>query len=55
MLRGRIVAASGVKAEDLKPSTDADWVLQSDRGITYTGEIPTGSQGGRRRMVGRRL
>jgi putative ABC transport system permease protein len=44
MLRGRIVAARGVKAEDLKPSTDSEWVLQSDRGLTYTGEIPKGSK-----------
>ena len=44
MLRGRIVAARGVKAEDLKASTDAEWVLQSDRGLTYTGEIPKGSK-----------
>ena len=44
MLRGRIVAARGVKAEDLKPSHDAEWVLQSDRGLTYTGEIPKGSK-----------
>ncbi|UGV24355.1 ABC transporter permease [Rhodopseudomonas boonkerdii] len=44
MLRGRIVAARGVKAEDLKPSTDAEWVLQSDRGISYTNEIPRGSR-----------
>jgi putative ABC transport system permease protein len=44
MLRGRIVSARGVKAEDLKPSTDAEWVLQSDRGLTYTGEVPKGSK-----------
>jgi putative ABC transport system permease protein len=44
MLRGRIVAARGVKAEDLKPSADAEWVLQSDRGLTYTNEIPKGSK-----------
>ncbi len=44
MLRGRIVAARGVKAEDLKASTDTEWVLQSDRGLTYTGEIPKGSK-----------
>lgn len=43
MLRGRIVAAKGIKAEDLKPSSDAAWVLQSDRGLTYTGEVPRGS------------
>jgi putative ABC transport system permease protein len=44
ILRGRIVAARGVKAEDLKASTDTEWVLQSDRGLTYTGDIPRGSK-----------
>ncbi len=44
MLRGRIVAARGVKAEDLRASTDSEWVLQSDRGLTYTHEIPKGSK-----------
>jgi putative ABC transport system permease protein len=44
MLRGRIVSARGVRSEDIKPSTDAEWVLQSDRGLTYTGEIPKGSK-----------
>ncbi len=44
MLRGRIVAARGLKAEALKASQDSEWVLQSDRGLTYTGEIPKGSQ-----------
>jgi putative ABC transport system permease protein len=44
MLRGRISAARGVRAEDLKPSSDTEWVLQSDRGLTYTGDIPKGSK-----------
>ncbi|WP_249780929.1 FtsX-like permease family protein [Bradyrhizobium sp. dw_78] len=44
MLRGRIVSARGVNAEDLNPSADSEWVLQSDRGLTYTGEIPKGSK-----------
>jgi putative ABC transport system permease protein len=44
MLRGRIVAARGLKAEDLKPSQDSEWALQSDRGITYGDEIPHGSK-----------
>jgi putative ABC transport system permease protein len=44
MLRGRIVSANGILAENLKPKDDAAWVLQSDRGITYGGEIPTGSR-----------
>jgi len=44
LLRGRIVSARGVKAEELKPSTDAEWVLQSDRGLTYAADIPKGSK-----------
>src|SRR3954452_10617519 len=44
MLRGRIVGARGVRAEELKPSTDSEWVLQSDRGLTYTAELPKGSK-----------
>ena len=52
MLRGHIVAARGVKAEDLKPSTDAEWVLQSDRGLTSASDVPEGLQGRRGHMVG---
>jgi putative ABC transport system permease protein len=44
MLRGRIIAAGGIPAEQIKPKPDAAWVLQSDRGITYSGEIPSGSR-----------
>lgn len=44
MLRGRIVAARGVKADELEPSRDSEWVLQSDRGLTYTADIPKGSK-----------
>jgi putative ABC transport system permease protein len=44
MLRGRIVSVNGIAAEDLKPSPSAAWVLQSDRGITYTSEVPAGSR-----------
>jgi putative ABC transport system permease protein len=44
MLRGRIVSANGVRAEDLKAPPNAAWVLQSDRGITYAGEVPAGSR-----------
>ena len=55
MLRGRIVAARGVKAEDLNASSDSEWVLQSDRGLTYTGEIPKGSKIVEGQVVGRRL
>ena len=44
MLRGRIVGARGVTADELKPSQDSEWVLQSDRGLTYTNEVPKGSK-----------
>lgn len=44
MLRGRIVSANGVAAEDLKPPPSAAWVLQSDRGITYADAVPAGSR-----------
>jgi putative ABC transport system permease protein len=44
MLRGRFVSANGVAAEDLRPSSNARWVLQSDRGITYTADVPAGSR-----------
>lgn len=44
MLRGRIVGANGMRAEDIKPRNDASWVLQGDRGITYTADIPAGSR-----------
>jgi putative ABC transport system permease protein len=44
MLRGRLVAANGIKAEDLKPAARSRWVLQSDRGITYASTIPAGSR-----------
>ena len=38
MLRGRIVEANGIKAEDLKPAERSAWVLRGDRGITYCGD-----------------
>jgi putative ABC transport system permease protein len=44
MLRGRIISAAGIPAENLKPKEEAAWVLQSDRGLTYANEIPTGSR-----------
>ncbi|HZQ14894.1 MAG TPA: FtsX-like permease family protein [Pseudolabrys sp.] len=44
MLRGRIIAAHGIAADKIKPSDDAAWVLQSDRGITYADELPKGSR-----------
>ncbi len=44
MLRGRIVAANGVAAEDLKPAAESRWVLRGDRGITYAAAVPAGSR-----------
>jgi len=44
MLRGRIVAANGIKADELKPTPQAAWALQSDRGVTYSATVPAGSR-----------
>lgn len=44
MLRGRIISAAGIRAEDLKPDDESRWVLQSDRGLTYAREVPEGSR-----------
>jgi putative ABC transport system permease protein len=44
MLRGRIVAANGVAADDLKPAAGSRWVLRGDRGITYAATVPAGSR-----------
>lgn len=43
MLRGRIVSLKGIPVEKIKPDPEAAWVLQSDRGITYTENVPEGS------------
>ena len=44
MLRGRIVAANGVKADELKPAAGSAWVLRGDRGVTYATAVPAGSR-----------
>ncbi|HEX4041015.1 MAG TPA: FtsX-like permease family protein [Xanthobacteraceae bacterium] len=44
MLRGRIVAANGVPADELKPAAGSRWVLRGDRGITYAAAVPAGSR-----------
>jgi putative ABC transport system permease protein len=44
MLRGRIVAANGVNADELKPPDRSRWVLRGDRGITYARTVPPGSR-----------
>ncbi|MFN3672296.1 MAG: ABC transporter permease [Bosea sp. (in: a-proteobacteria)] len=44
MMRGRIVAVNGTRAEEVKASEQAAWILDGDRGITYSAEMPEGSQ-----------
>ncbi len=44
MLRGRIVSAKGIKADDLKAAEGSRWVLRGDRGITYARDVPAGSR-----------
>jgi putative ABC transport system permease protein len=44
MLRGRIVAANGIPAGQIKAAPEAAWALQSDRGLTYADSVPAGSR-----------
>ncbi len=44
MMRGRIVSLNGVRAEEVKASEQAAWVLEGDRGITYAAALPEGSR-----------
>ncbi len=44
MMRGRIVSVNGVRAEDIKASEQSAWVLDGDRGITYSDTLPEGSK-----------
>jgi len=41
--RGRIVEVNGKKAEDALTDKNESWVINSDRGFTYTGELPANS------------
>jgi putative ABC transport system permease protein len=43
MLRGRLVEIAGRKTEDLKAPPEAQWVLNGDRGLTYSDTVPEGS------------
>lgn len=43
MMRGRITALDGVPAGQIKAPEDAAWVLDGDRGITYSEALPEGS------------
>jgi putative ABC transport system permease protein len=44
MLRGRLVALRGVPVEQITPPSNAEWVLNGDRGITYSEALPAGSE-----------
>ena len=44
MMRGRIVAVKGARAETLKVADDIAWALQGDRGITFSARPPENSQ-----------
>ncbi|MGH6932273.1 MAG: ABC transporter permease [Dongiaceae bacterium] len=44
MLRGRITAMNGVPADRFQAKGDMGWVLQGDRGITWSDLVPRGSR-----------
>ena len=44
MLRGRIVRIKGVAADKAKVAPEAKWVLNGDRGLTYSEAFPKGSK-----------
>ncbi|MHB2165495.1 ABC transporter permease [Alsobacter sp. R-9] len=44
MMRGRLVALNGVRASEVKAAENAQWVLEGDRGITFSPALPEGSR-----------
>jgi len=44
MMRGRITRLNGVPVEEAAVAPDAQWVLRSDRGLTYAASMPQGSR-----------
>ncbi len=44
MLRGRIAAVNGTPADQLTVPKDQQWVLQGDRGLTWSETLPEGSR-----------
>ena len=44
MLRGRLVELNGRKADEIKLPPEAQWVLNGDRGLTYSATLPEGSR-----------
>jgi len=43
-LRGRIVRLNGVTVERATVAPEAQWALRSERGLTYSSTVPTGSR-----------
>ena len=43
MMRGRVVRVNGLLASEIKAAESAAWVLEGDRGITYSETLPDGS------------
>jgi len=43
MLRGRVMSINNVQAKDISPTPDVAWMLQGDRGLTYSADLPGGS------------
>jgi putative ABC transport system permease protein len=44
MMRGRLVSLKGVPVGEIKATDQVAWVLDGDRGITYTADLPEGSE-----------
>ncbi len=43
-LRARVVSVNGVPAQQVKAAPDTTWALRGDRGLTYAGPMPDGTQ-----------
>lgn len=44
MLRGRLVRLNGTPVEQVKAPPEAQWVLNGDRGLSYSDNVPEGSK-----------
>ena len=44
MMRGRLVKLNETRAEDVKARENVAWVLEGDRGITFSAALPEGSK-----------
>jgi putative ABC transport system permease protein len=44
MMRGRIMALKGIPAESYRAAENVAWVLEGDRGITYSETVPANSR-----------